>query len=97
MERRGSAAATNADDALAKMGYKAELPRSLSMLSVLGLSFAIMAVPYGLSTTFYITLVNGQSVTILWGWVLISLINYWGHGTLENLHQPLGKLIIKLL
>ena len=75
MERRGSAAATNADDALAKMGYKAELPRSLSMLSVLGLSFAIMAVPYGLSTTFYITLVNGQSVTILWGWVLISLIS----------------------
>jgi amino acid transporter len=45
------------------------------MLSVLGLSFAIMAVPYGLSTTMYITLVDGQSVTILWGWVLISLIS----------------------
>ncbi|EHA46912.1 hypothetical protein MCOR27_002017 [Pyricularia oryzae] len=65
----------NADDALAKMGYKAELPRSLSMLSVLGLSFAIMAVPYGLSTTFYISLANGQSVTIIWGWVLLSLIS----------------------
>lgn len=45
------------------------------MLSVLGLSFAIMAVPYGLSTTFYITLVNGQSVTIIWGWVMLSLIS----------------------
>lgn len=67
--------ANNADAALAKMGYKAELPRSLSMLSVLGLSFAIMAVPYGLSTTFYITLVNGQSVTIIWGWVLLSLLS----------------------
>ncbi|KAF3026454.1 hypothetical protein E8E14_012340 [Neopestalotiopsis sp. 37M] len=64
-----------ADDALAKMGYKSELPRSLSMLSVLGLSFAIMAVPYGLSTTFYITLSNGQSVTIIWGWVLLSIIS----------------------
>ncbi|KAJ4404688.1 hypothetical protein N0V82_010450 [Gnomoniopsis sp. IMI 355080] len=64
-----------ADDALAKMGYKSELPRSLSMLSVLGLSFAIMAVPYGLSTTFYITLSNGQSVTIIWGWVLLSLLS----------------------
>ncbi|KAI1411601.1 hypothetical protein F5Y13DRAFT_165341 [Hypoxylon sp. FL1857] len=40
--RRRSLEATAADDALAKMGYKAELPRSLSMLSVLGLSFAIV-------------------------------------------------------
>lgn len=73
--RASSLDANAADNALAKMGYKAELPRSLSMLSVLGLSFAIMAVPYGLSTTFYITLVNGQSVTIIWGWVLVSLIS----------------------
>lgn len=57
------------------MGYKSTLPRSLSMLSVLGMSFAIMAVPFGLSTTMYITLTNGQSVTILWGWVLVSLIS----------------------
>lgn len=28
----------NADEALARMGYKSELPRNLSMLSVLGLS-----------------------------------------------------------
>ena len=75
LNRKTSVSAQDADNDLAKMGYKAELPRSLSMLSVLGLSFAIMAVPYGLSTTFYITLVNGQSVTILWGWVLLSLIS----------------------
>lgn len=35
--RHGSVDA-GADAALAKMGYSAELPRSLSMLSVLGLS-----------------------------------------------------------
>lgn len=34
-----------------------------------------MAVPFGLSTTMSITLINGQSVTILWGWVLVSLIS----------------------
>ncbi|CZT19685.1 probable GABA permease [Ramularia collo-cygni] len=34
-----------------------------------------MAVPFGLSTTLYITLVDGQSVTILWGWVFVSLIS----------------------
>lgn len=73
--RSGSVHATNADADLAKMGYKSELPRSLSMLSVLGMSFAIMAVPFGLSTTLYITLVDGQSVTILWGWVFVSLIS----------------------
>ena len=64
-----------ADAQLAQMGYKAELPRSLSMLSVLGLSFAIMAVPYGLSTTLYITLTDGQAVTVIWGWVVVSLIS----------------------
>jgi hypothetical protein len=31
------ASTMNADAALAKLGYKAELPRNLSMLSVMGL------------------------------------------------------------
>jgi amino acid transporter len=57
------------------MGYASELPKTLSMMSILGMSFAIMAVPFGLSTTIYITLINGQSVTILWGWVLVSIIS----------------------
>lgn len=41
--RHGSVAAMAADADLAKMGYESNLPRSLSMLSVLGMSFAIMA------------------------------------------------------
>jgi amino acid transporter len=32
-------------------------------------------VPFGLSTTLAITLVDGEAVTILWGWVLVSLIS----------------------
>ncbi|PLN84296.1 hypothetical protein BDW42DRAFT_183649 [Aspergillus taichungensis] len=67
--------AANADEALARMGYQSELPRNLSMLSILGLSFAIIAAPFGLSTTLYITLIDGQSVTILWGWVFVTLIS----------------------
>lgn len=70
--RRGDA---TADEKLAEMGYKAELPRNLSMLSILGLSFAIMAVPFGLSTTMYISLTDGQAVTVIWGWVTVSLIS----------------------
>ena len=65
----------SADEALAQMGYKSELPRNLSMMSILGLSFAIMAAPYGLSTTLYITLNDGLSVTIIWGWVFVTLIS----------------------
>lgn len=34
-----------------------------------------MAAPYGLSTTLYITLTDGQSVSVLWGWVLVTLIS----------------------
>jgi hypothetical protein len=41
--RHGSMVDDGADADLARMGYKSKLPRSLSMLSVLGLSFAIMA------------------------------------------------------
>jgi len=63
------------DAALAKLGYQSELPRNLSMLSVLGLSFAIMAVPFGLSTTLYITLTDGQAVTILYGWIFVSIVS----------------------
>jgi amino acid transporter len=73
--RADSIQAINAADDLARMGYKNDLPRSLSMLSILGMSFAIMAVPFGLSTTLYITLTDGQSVTIIWGWVLVSFIS----------------------
>lgn len=73
--RRRSVNDAGADAALAKMGYQSELPRNLSMLSVLGMSFAIMAVPFGLSTTMYITLTDGQSVTVLYGWILVSLIS----------------------
>ncbi|KAI4662822.1 uncharacterized protein J4E92_006166 [Alternaria infectoria] len=73
--RRASINDPGADAALAKMGYQSELPRNLSMLSVLGMSFAIMAVPFGLSTTLYITLTDGQSVTVLYGWILVSLIS----------------------
>ena len=68
----------NDDDAntkLAAMGYQSELPRSLSFFSILGLSFAIMAVPFGESVTLSIGLTDGGPVTILYGWILLSIIS----------------------
>ncbi|RPA84212.1 amino acid transporter [Ascobolus immersus RN42] len=75
MSANEKAMQNSTESQLAKMGYKSELPRRLSMLSVMGLSFAIMAVPFGLSTTMAYSLTNGQSVTVLWGWVFVSLIS----------------------
>lgn len=34
-----------------------------------------MAAPFGSSTTLYIALTDGQSVTVLWGWVLVTLLS----------------------
>lgn len=34
-----------------------------------------MAVPFGLSTTFAYSLTDGQSVTVLYGWIFVSLIS----------------------
>ncbi|KAH8090415.1 amino acid/polyamine transporter I [Filobasidium floriforme] len=67
--------AVEADSRLKEMGYKQELKRSLGMLSVLGLAFAIMAPLLGLNTALNIALTNGGPVTIIWGWVLVSLVS----------------------
>jgi amino acid transporter len=34
-----------------------------------------MAVPFGISTTFAYSLTDGQSVTVLYGWIFVSLIS----------------------
>ncbi|CAF3692167.1 unnamed protein product [Rotaria sp. Silwood1] len=75
MNNEKDIASSEADVQLAAMGYKAELPRSLSFFSVLGLSFAIIAVPFGESTTLSIGLTNGGPVTILYGWIFVTIIS----------------------
>ena len=60
---------------LEEMGYKEELRRNLGMVSVLGLSFAIMAVPFGTSTTLNTALTDGGPVTVFWGWLFVSLVS----------------------
>lgn len=59
--------ASDVTNQLQEMGYKQEMKRNLGMISVLGLSFAIMAVPFGTSTTLNIALTDGGPVTILYG------------------------------
>ena len=75
MERVEKAGTPTDDQHLAQLGYISELPRNMSMLSILGLSFAIMSVPLGISTTMYISLTNGQAVAALYGWILVSIVS----------------------
>lgn len=67
-------ALNDSDDVLAAMGYKAELVRSRSTLQVAFMSFVLASIPYGLATTLYYPVVNGGPVTIIWGWLAVSLI-----------------------
>ncbi|KDN51989.1 amino acid transporter, partial [Tilletiaria anomala UBC 951] len=65
----------NADADLARLGYEPELKRHLGVVAVLGLSFSIIAAPFGLSVGFIYALINGGPTAILWGWVLVSFIS----------------------
>ncbi|PWZ01886.1 amino acid transporter [Testicularia cyperi] len=67
--------AAGADARLASMGYDAELKRNLNMMTICGLSFSIIAAPFGLSTAFSIALTCGGPITILYGWLFVSLIS----------------------
>ncbi|KAF8882833.1 amino acid transporter [Infundibulicybe gibba] len=59
----------SADEGLEKLGYKKELSRR-----ALPHIFTIMAVPYGLSAPIATSLVGGGPATIIWGWLLVSLL-----------------------
>lgn len=56
------------------MGYKAELRRNLSMATILGLSFSIIAAPFGLSISSSFALTNGGAPAYFWGWIFLSVM-----------------------
>lgn len=55
--------------------YKQDLDRKLTVTSVIGLGFTLMGVPFGLSSTLWISLVDGANVTILYGWILVAFFS----------------------
>lgn len=63
------------EQVLSSLGYEAELRRNLSLWTVLGLGAAIIAAPFGLSTSASFALTNGGRTSYVWGWVLLSLIS----------------------
>ncbi|KAI5966219.1 TPO5 [Candida pseudojiufengensis] len=55
--------------------YKQELERKLTVTSVIGLGFTVMGVPFGLSSTLWISLMDGANVTILYGWIIVCIMS----------------------
>lgn len=55
--------------------YKQDLDRKLTVLSIIGLGFTLMGVPFGLLTTLWISLVDGGNVTMLYGWLIVGFFS----------------------
>ncbi|KAF8575569.1 amino acid transporter [Ramaria rubella] len=63
-----------AEEGLKALGYDQELLRNRGLFHILFMSLAILAVPFGLSAPFATSLVGGGPATIVWGFVLISVV-----------------------
>ncbi|XP_028092986.1 amino-acid permease BAT1 homolog isoform X1 [Camellia sinensis] len=68
------AVASSSDDAhrLKQLGYKQELSRSLSAISNFSVTFSIISVITGLTTTFNYGLTYGGPMTMIWGWPIVG-------------------------
>jgi len=55
--------------------YKQDLDRKLTVSSIIGLGFTLMGIPFGLSSTLWILLVDGGNVTMLYGWLIVGFFS----------------------
>lgn len=55
--------------------YKQDLERKLTFTSVIGLGFGVMGVVFGISSTIWISLIDGANVTILYGWIITAFFS----------------------
>ncbi|KIJ29119.1 hypothetical protein M422DRAFT_784405 [Sphaerobolus stellatus SS14] len=73
------------DERLAQLGYKAELKRNFSLLSSVGICLAVIAVTPGIGVTLQNGLASGGPVSILYGWVLSSIMALCIAGTMGEI------------
>jgi len=57
---------------LARMGYKQELKRDLTLLHNFGVSFSIISVITGIPSLFLFGLTTGGPAVMVWGWVVVA-------------------------
>ncbi|KAM5545481.1 hypothetical protein V8D89_000519 [Ganoderma adspersum] len=61
---------------LARMGYKQELKRELTLLQNFGVSFSIISVITGVASMFLYGLNTGGPAVMVWGWVVVSFFTF---------------------
>ncbi|KAF8530211.1 APC amino acid permease [Hysterangium stoloniferum] len=71
-EKRSDGNDDNDEAELARMGYKQELKRDLSLLQNFGVSFSIISVITGTASLFLYGLNTGGPAVMVWGWVVVS-------------------------
>ncbi|KAL5553059.1 hypothetical protein UlMin_040460 [Ulmus minor] len=64
------------DSRLNQLGYKQELRRSLSAISNFSVTFSIVSVLTGLSTTYSMGLTYGGPMTMVYGWPIVGLLTF---------------------
>ncbi|RDW95297.1 choline transport protein [Coleophoma crateriformis] len=74
-EKAGPAALSDDAARLAAMGYEPELKRNFSMLSMLGLAFAILNSWTALSASLSLALPSGGATSVIWGLVTAGICN----------------------
>ncbi|KAJ5766609.1 uncharacterized protein N7511_004225 [Penicillium nucicola] len=65
----------NDESQLAQMGHKSELKRNFSLISMLGLAFAILNSWTALSASLELSLTSGGSTSVVWGLVTAGICN----------------------
>ncbi|CAG7971598.1 unnamed protein product [Penicillium olsonii] len=65
----------NDDTQLAQMGHKSELKRNFSLISMLGLAFAILNSWTALSASLSLSLPSGGSASVVWGLLTAGICN----------------------
>ncbi|KAI0338750.1 APC amino acid permease [Trametopsis cervina] len=68
----GSASYGTDEAELARMGYKQELKRDLSLLQNFGVSFSIISVITGVPSLFLYGLNTGGPAVMVWGWIVVA-------------------------
>lgn len=88
--RRGSHGAGTAEDiqVITELGYKPELVRNRSMLTLLFQSLAIAAIPYGEGAPLISAIYGGGPLSIFVGWIVVLILD-------ECIALSLGELASK--
>lgn len=65
----------NGEERVEHFKYKQDLDRKLNVTSVIGLGFTVMGVPFGISSTLWISLIDGGNITMLYGWMIVGFFS----------------------